>query len=150
MRDRMVRMVRRAMGMAAMFGLALLTACTQPAPEAALRERVASLQDSIERRDAADLAAVVADDFIGPGGLDRDGARRMAQASFLRYRNVGLELGPLDVEVRGDGATVRFTAMLRGGEGVLPRDARIYDVRTGWRREGGDWELVNAQWEPKL
>ena len=35
------------------------------------------------------LWALLADDFIGPDGLDREGARRLAQALFLRYRDVG-------------------------------------------------------------
>ena len=44
--------------------------------------RVAS---SIERRDGSALQESLADDFIGPDGLDRDGARRTAQLMFLRY-----------------------------------------------------------------
>lgn len=143
--------LRRGIHAAAlMLGMTVVAACSRHAPEEALRERVAGLQESIERRDASEVSGALAEDFIGPGGLDRHGARRLAQATFLRYRNVGLEIGPLDVELKGDGATVRFTAMLRGGEGMLPQDARLYDVRTGWRREGDDWELVNASWQARL
>ena len=67
-----------------------------------------------------------------------------------RYRDVGLTLGPLDLEVREQQATVRFTAALTGGAGMLPESGQVYDVTTGWRLDEGEWQLVNANWKPKL
>ena len=74
----------------------------------------------------------------------------LAQAMFLRYRDVGVSLGPLDVDLRGEHATVRFTAALTGGAGLLPDSAQVYDVETGWRLHDGEWRLVNAGWKPRL
>jgi hypothetical protein len=74
----------------------------------------------------------------------------MAQGIFLRYRDVGLTLGPLDVDVREQQATVRFTAALTGGAGMLPDSGQVYDVDTGWRLVDGEWRLVNASWKPRL
>ncbi|MGJ7900854.1 nuclear transport factor 2 family protein [Lysobacter sp. 1R34A] len=132
--------------------LALLaTACGRDPPEQRLRESVAQLQAAIEQRDAPALQEWLADDFVGPEGLDREGARRLAVGSFLRYRQLGVTIGPLDVAMRPEHATVRFTAALTGGSGQpLPEAARVYEVETGWREQDGDWRMTSARWTAKL
>jgi len=131
-------------------GALLLAGCMRTPPEQRLREAIAGLQSAIAQRSASALDDALAEDFIGPGGLDRNGARRMAQALFLRYRDVGVSVGPLDIAMREQRATVRFTAALTGGAGVLPDSGQVYDVETGWRLDGGEWRLVNASWKPRL
>jgi Domain of unknown function (DUF4440) len=132
--------------------LALLaTACGRDPPEQRLRDSVAQLQAAIEQRDAPALQEWLADDFVGPEGLDREGARRLAVGSFLRYRQLGLATGPLDVAMRPGHATVRFTAALTGGSGrPLPEAARVYEVETGWREQDGDWRMTSVRWTAKL
>ena len=70
----------------------LLTGCDRTPPEQALRSTMREMQVAIEQRNVSALDDALAEDFIGPGGLDRTGARRMAQAMFLRYRDVGVNL----------------------------------------------------------
>lgn len=131
--------------------LAVATGCQRTPPEARLRETIAGLQAAVEQRDAGAVAGTLATDFVGPDSLDRDGARRMAQLLFLRHAQVGTTLGPLDVEMKGTHATVRFTASLTGGgQALLPDAARVYDVETGWRDVDGQWQLISAEWAPKL
>jgi hypothetical protein len=128
----------------------LFAGCARTLPEERLRDTIGEAQAAIGQRKVSALDDVLADDFIGPGGLDRSGARRMAQAMFLRYRDVGVTLGPLDVDVREQHASVRFTAALTGGAGMLPDSGQVYDVETGWRLDDGEWRLVNASWKPRL
>jgi len=129
----------------------LLAACSRTPPEQALRDTMQSVQLAMEQRDASQVEDHLADDFVGPGGMDRDGARRLAALTFLRHRDVGVTLGPLDVSVLQEHATVRFTAGLTGGSGrALPDAARLYRVETGWRLEDGDWRLTSARWTPQL
>ena len=143
--------MRRAwLASAFLLGTLLLGACTGTPPEQRLREAMASMQAAIEQRDAAALADHLADDFVGPDGMDRDGARRMAMVMLRRHRNVGVTLGPPDIELQDGHATVRFAAVLTGGSGVLPESARVQDVTTGWRDEGGAWRLTSADWERRL
>ncbi len=130
--------------------MAGLGACSRPPPEQRLREAMGSLQAAIEQRDAAALAAHLAEDFVGPDGLDRDGARRMALVMLRRHRSVGVTLGPPDIELNDGHATVRFTAVLTGGAGGLPKAAGMQDVSTGWRDEGGQWRLTSARWTRRL
>jgi hypothetical protein len=125
--------------------------CARTPPEQELREAMSALQVAIETRDAGRVDEWLADDFIGPEGLDRAGARRLAQAMFLRHRDVGANLGPIELMLQEDHATVRFSAALTGGSGTLiPDAARIYDVETGWRRDQGEWRLTSARWTPRL
>jgi len=142
--------VLRAMLFALSVAIAL-AACRRDAPEVALRRDIAAMQSAIESRDAGALADGLADDFIGPESMDRTQAKRFAQVVFLRNRTVGATFGPLDVALKGDTATVKFTAALTGGAGgLLPESGQVYDVTTGWRMADGEWKLVTAEWAPKL
>lgn len=131
--------------------LLVLAACSHPAPEEALRKEVDAMRTAVEARDAGELSDGIAKDFIGPEGMDRKGATRLAQVVFLRNRDIGVTMGPLDVAMREGGATVKFTAALTGGSGgMLPASGQVYDVSTDWRQNGDEWELVAAEWTPKL
>lgn len=137
-------------------GIALMllvpVGCVRTAPEQALREAMSGLQATIEQRDASGLQGLLADDFIGPEGLDRDGARGLAQGMFLRYRDIRAKIGPLDITLQDDRhASVHFDAAVSGGAGgLVPESGQLYDVETGWRVEEGKWRVVSAQWQPKL
>lgn len=129
-----------------------LVACARPSAEQRLRDEIARVEAAIQQREAADLTDTIAPDFGGPEGLDREGAKRLATAMFLRYPDINVQTGPLDVQLQGSQrASVRFTATLSGGNGaLLPQSAQLYQVTTGWRMQNGRWQLVNAQWQPKL
>jgi hypothetical protein len=129
----------------------VVAACDRSPPEVRLREALGELQAVVERRDAAALDEVLAEDFIGPDSLDRAGARRMAQLMFLRYGAVGASTGPVSIDLQPGHATARFSVALTGGSGqVLPDAARLYDVTTGWREVDGEWRMTSASWEGKL
>jgi len=128
-----------------------LAACSRPAPEQALRDAIAQMQAAIEARDAGALDEHVAEDFIGPDGMDRKDARRLAQLVFLRNHDIGATLGPLQVSMQDGHASVRFSAALTGGSGtLLPDSAQVYEVTTGWRMRDDAWELVSADWKPRM
>ena len=134
----------------ALLACLVLLACTRETPEQAVRGRMGALQAAIEARDAGDVRALLADDFVGPGGMDRDGLRRTAALVWLRDREVGVAVGPLDIEVTGGHARVRFTAATRGGAGLLPDGGGVYEVDTAWRLEDGEWRLISADWNRSL
>lgn len=138
-------------GLCALAWLALLAACARTPPEERLRATLGELQTALEERDLEALQASLAEDFVGPDGMDRNGARALAMLSFRRYRDVGVALGPAQIEIQGDRATVRFSAALSGGAGkVLPEAAQVYEVQTGWRESDGEWRMSSAEWKAKL
>lgn len=126
----------------------LLSACGREPPERALRATIAAMETAAEARDTDALIGHLSADFIGPDGMDRDGLRRYVALIWLRNREVGVSLGPVEVELLGEGARAEFTAATRGGGGLIPD--RVYRVKTGWRLEGGEWRLLSAEWEPVL
>lgn len=129
----------------------MLMGCSRTPPEQALRDEVAALQAAIESKRSDALSGILAEDFIGEGGLDRAGARRLAMLHFMRNAEIDMRVGPLDVVIRDDHATVRCTVFLTGGTGrLLPQSGRVYDVETGWRRAGEDWRMTSATWKPQL
>jgi hypothetical protein len=131
--------------------LLTLGACSKTPPEESLRRTIGEMQAAIERRDAGTLSDGIAQDFIGPDGMDRTAARRLAQLVFLQNTSVGVTLGPLDVALKPGGATVTCTAAMTGGHtALLPTSGQVYDVTMQWRQQGEDWELVSAEWEPRL
>lgn len=128
--------------------LLALAGCSREPPEQALRNTIAAMQAAAEARDSGGLLEHVSEDFIGPEGMDREQFRRYLALLWLRHREVGVSLGPIQVELVGQGARAEFTAATRGGGGLIPD--RVYRVKTGWRLQGGEWRLLSAEWEPVL
>jgi hypothetical protein len=132
--------------------IAVLAACARPAQEDALRARISGLADAVEARDRAGVEERLHPDFVGPGGLDRAGARRIAAGVFLRHRDIGVVLGPVEIlSLEATSARARFTAAVTGGAGgILPEQAQLYEVETAWRLEDGEWRLLSAEWDDRL
>jgi hypothetical protein len=148
----MLESARRTAWFALLALVLALPGCHRSSPEQRLRESMLALQSAIEERDPTAMHEWLAEDFVGPDGLDREGARRLAQLMYLRYRDVDISLGPLQIELQQEHASVRFTAVLTGGPGgLLPERGQVYDVQTGWRLEGGeDWRLTSANWSSAM
>jgi len=141
---------RNALRALFLLGCCMLCACSREPPEQALRNTIAGMQASAEAQDADALFAPVADDFAGSEGMDRKAFRRYVTLVGFRNRKVGVRLGPLDVKLFDQRASVSFTAALSGGAGWLPEQVQVYDVETGWRLDGNEWQLISARWKPKL
>lgn len=142
---------RFAIGIALALAITL-GACSNDTPEQAVRQQVAALQAAIDARDAGDIEALLAGDFVGNEGMDRRGAKQLAAAVFLRHREVTAKVGPVSVELRGQGdAIARFSVLATGGSGgLLPEQGQVYQIETGWRQVDGEWKLLTASWTPNL
>ena len=129
-----------------------VSGCSRTPPEQAVRQQLVALQSAIDARDAGAVHDLLADDFIGNGGMDQRGARQMAAAVFLRHRDVSARLGPLTVEIRSKTeAIATFNVLATGSDGgVLPTNGQIFDFETGWRLIDGKWRLLNARWTPEI
>lgn len=136
----------------AAIALLALVGCHSTPDEQRIREAITTMQQAAEARNPRAFMAYVAEDFTGEDGqLDRNGLHNLLRAQVLRNDNIGVTLGPIDVELQGARATVHVSATLTGGSGgLLPQRGSIYAITSGWRKEGGEWRCYNAAWEQKL
>ena len=68
------------------------------------------MQAAVENGEPRAFMARVAPDFIGNEGLDRDGLERMLRGQMLLNAKVGVQTGPLEVEMGQGTATSRTGA----------------------------------------
>lgn len=131
--------------------LLLLAACSSEPAEQRLRDTIDAMQLAAIEHRPGDFMESVASDFIGEGSLDRAAMHNLLRAQLLRNREIGVTRGPLDIEMQGDRATVRFKLVATGGAGgLLPERAQGYDITSGWRDEDGEWRLFLVEWKEAL
>jgi len=138
---------------ACLFVLSVLAAgCSRTPDEQRIRETVAQMEEALEARKPGDFMSGIADDFTGSDrGLDRDALHNMLRAQVIGNATIGVTLGPLDIDLQGERATVRMTATFTGGSGrFVPERGSVYSITSGWRKTGNDWVCINAQWERQL
>jgi hypothetical protein len=125
----------------------LCMACARQPDAEAIRERIGQMAGAAEAKSAGDLLDGISEDFIGNGELDRARLASFVRGQLLTGNAIGVDLGTIEVDVRGDRATARFQATLTDGSGRWIPDRRAtLDIETGWRREGGEWTCYNATW----
>lgn len=120
--------------------------------ETQLRETMQQMRSAVDERDARAFMRHVAEDFsAGEHGLDRDGLGRFLRMQMLANQQIRHIVGPLDIQLDGDRATIRFPLTLTGGtQRILPERGGQYRLTTGWRRDGKQWQCYHAQWERVL
>jgi len=126
-----------------------ITACNREPPEQRLRQTIAEMQAAIEQGEPRKFMANVTNDFIGNDSLDHAGLSQLLRGQLLLNAKVGIQTGPLTVEMQKDTALVRFTVLLTGSGGsLLPERGQMQQVISGWREVDGQWQLYSAQWHP--
>lgn len=147
----------RVRGLAIQHGILLLlvlalAACARPSDEEQIRAAIGEMQQAIETGKPADFMRHIADDFTGDGGnIDKQGLHNFLRAQALTHTSIGITLVSTDVELQDDRATVKLTVTMTGGSGRwLPERGSVQQIESGWRRQGGDWLCVNAQWQRAL
>lgn len=134
---------------ALLVGLLLLGACSRSSDEEQLRNTLATMQQAIEDRKPSDFMDHVADDFTAPeADMDRRKVHDLLRLHVLRNERIGVTLVVREVRVDRVRATITIAATLTGSSGgLLPERGSIYTVTTGWRKDEGDWKLVQATWK---
>jgi hypothetical protein len=129
--------------------LLALTACSRPPAEEQIRNTLDEMSEAIAQGDVSAFLDPVAEDFAGDTWqLDKRGARLLLMREMRAHEQLRARLIDIQIELASaDRATATFQAVLTGGTGLLPDDGGWYRVETGWRLDGADWTLINAQWE---
>ena len=133
--------------------LALVVACSEPATEEqAILAALESTIQAVEDRSPSDMATHLAEDFAGPGGMDRDRAQAYARAMMLRYQELGVTWTMEEIVIQDRRATTRLAVVMTGRASVagFGGRGRLMTVDLGWRLDDGEWRIVAAQWSDKL
>ena len=129
----------------------LLAGCHRTPDEERIRAAITATAQAAEAGSASGVGDSLSEDFDGnTGELDR--RRLMAMVGLLKLRgeHVGVVLGPVSVEPRGERMVASFTVTLGSGGRLLPDRLGVYRVTSGWRREGGDWRCYTANWKRSI
>ena len=137
----------RALAAGVIAVLLLLSGCSRPPAEQAIREALAAMEQGLQDRKASAVMAHVAPDFQDREGRDPQMLRRYLAALFLRHQRIHVLLANLEIEIAGDAAAASVQATLLGGSGILPQHAQRYFVTMEWRQQAGDWLLYRLDWE---
>jgi len=92
----------------------------------------------------------VADSFSGQqGSMDRREFHRFMIFQINQNRRLHAQFFPIYVQESGeDSATANFRVLVTGGAGLLPESGQLFEAETQWLRDGGNWNLAAASWEP--
>lgn len=145
------RHVRRLAACCLMAALVLLSGCSKAPAEERLRVRFGQMQTAVLERDPGGFIDGVAEDFVGNDNADRAAMHNILRLQLLRNAAVGVNIGPLDITIDGDRATMNFTMVLTGGAGgMIPERANGWSVHSAWRDGEDGWQVYFAEWEPVL
>lgn len=124
-----------------------LSACHHEPDESRVRQGIEKAGRAAEQADASALDAVLSDDFDGNHGeMARRQLLGLLHAAKFRGETIHALTGPIEVEQHGDRYVARFTVTLTSGGKLLPAQIGIYQVETGWRKDGGEWRCYSATW----
>lgn len=135
----------------AMLVLMLASACRAPgSDEEQILKRIEAMTEAIELGEVRAFMRPVADDFIAAqGGMDRNALRALVFRERLARESIRVRRANTDISLTGAGrATASFNALATGGSGLLPDEARLWRIETGWRYDDGEWMLISASWAP--
>ena len=130
--------------------LLLLAACSE---ELSVEQRVIA---SIETMEAAaeegrhlDFMGQVADGFQAQyESMDRREFHRFMIFQMNENRRLHANFFPIHVRQTGEKtASAEFRVLVTGGGGLIPDRGQLFDVKTDWILDGGDWLLFKADWE---
>jgi hypothetical protein len=87
------------------------------------------------------------DDFVGndvgAGELDRRALANMVRLIALRGEHIGVTIGPIAIEHRGERMAATFTVTLSSGSHLFPDQLGVYQIESAWRNENGKWRCYS-------
>ena len=128
-----------------------LVGCSaEPSVEQQIIASLEQMELSAEEGRHLDFMSGVAKDFSGQyEGMDRREFHRFMIFQMNENRRLHAQLFPIHVKETAAGqASAQFNILVTGGGGLLPERGQLFEVETAWVRDGGDWLLSKADWEP--
>jgi len=141
--------MKSALGIA-LIVLSLLSCGQKLTVEQQVIATLRNMESAAEEGRHLDFMENVADDFSArQGAMGRLEFHRFMIFQINQHRRLQAQFFPIFVtETGADSASAHFKLLVTGGAGLLPESGQLFDVETGWIRDGGDWLLASADWEP--
>jgi hypothetical protein len=128
-----------------------IAGCHRTPDEALIRRAIDKAAQGVQQVDASAVTGPLTDDFDGNDGeMSRKDIGNLLRVASLRGETLHAVLGPVDVQPRGDRYVANFTVTLTSGGKLFPSQLGVYDVETGWKRDGHDWRCYQATWKQQL
>jgi hypothetical protein len=132
--------------------LVAASGCAADDPEAEVRAFIAAAESAAEARETGFFREAISASYADRRGQRRDDVVNVIRGIFLTNATVEVVSRIDAVELAGeDAATVQLQAALLGkreGATLLDVDADLYRIELELAREGGDWQVIGADWEP--
>jgi len=131
--------------------LYVLSACGQQLTvEQQIIAAIREMEARIEAGERRAFMEYISDDFSGQGGrMNREQVRVLMVMQLNRYQRLQGQLLPIQVEDYGDGtAAANFKALVTGGPNWIPESGQVFEFDTRWRKDGSEWLLTAADWNP--
>ena len=129
----------------------LLSACgDELSVEQQIIATLRNMEYAAEEGQHLEFMTYVAESFGGQqGSMDRREFHRFMIFQINRNRRLQAQFFPIFVtETAEDSASAQFRILVTGGAGLLPESGQLFEVETSWLRDGGGWDLTEADWEP--
>lgn len=134
------------------FSLVLAGCAEQSSDEQQIRDHLDAMTLALEEDHVRDFMRPIAEDFIAEtGGLNRNALMLLVRRERMAREEVRIQRMNTEVDILSDNrATATFQAIATGGTGIIPDEGQLWNVETGWRKQGDDWQMINASWERAL
>lgn len=134
-----------------MLCVAVLSGCRRTPDEAQVHEAITAIAHAAETNAASDVTAPLSDDFDGNGGeLDRHTLANMVRLIALRGEHIGVTMGPIAIEHRGERMVATFTVTLTSSSHLFPDQLGVYEIESAWRKDGSEWRCYTASWKHSI
>lgn len=133
------------------FTALLLAACGEKlSVEQQVIAALRNMEYAAEEGQHLEFMSYVSDAFSGQqGSMDRREFHRFMIFQINQNRRLQAQFFPIYVQESGENmASAHFKLLVTGGAGLLPDRGQLFEVETQWQRDGGDWLLNGADWEP--
>lgn len=133
----------------------VLTSCGAEDPEAAVRELIERAEAAAEGRETGFFRDVLSERYTDGRGNDRDRLVATLRAYFLTHQSIEMVTRVDSVTLSGaDAAQVVLHAGIlgrRAGASLIGGlEGELYRVELELVDQGGDWQVIGANWERSL
>ena len=132
-----------------LFGV-LLSGCSSPEDELALRSNIASIREAITSHKPEQLMQHIDPSYKSPVHNNIDALSRFVNLHLSRNRVIHLYLADINIDIDGDTAKIIFFSGVAGGPDQIPERGRLFKVGTRWLKTDGQWRITQAKWRPAL